>query len=250
MYLAMLDAVKEHWDDAAGGRSRHDFGQGSVPAHRHFNPDGQLGGWVAESAYVSPDAMVEDGALVYGDAHIGKGVKLLSGAIVRERANLNGRLIVGRKVIFENYATCRVPHQVRHPVYIGFDPKMFPLAVYEKGKRRDVVDDLPYIVCQEHPVIVRWFQKGSFHNVVMTDEMVIHTRTHRGYEPIADYREEHGEGLYGHSLRYHTSVYAADNVRGHYPVMRNGELIWPDRPVKRVGRMPTTVGDPKFYMNH
>lgn len=40
-----------------------DFGSGSIPAHQHQNPDGSLGGWVAdttafvaETAYIGPEA--------------------------------------------------------------------------------------------------------------------------------------------------------------------------------------------------
>ena len=51
-------------------------GNGSVPAHRHTNPDGTVGGWVAETAkventaWISGDTQVYGNALVYGDARI------------------------------------------------------------------------------------------------------------------------------------------------------------------------------------
>lgn len=34
-----------------------DFGDGPVPAHRHRNPDGSEGGWVADTAHVAAVAI-------------------------------------------------------------------------------------------------------------------------------------------------------------------------------------------------
>lgn len=42
------------------------FGAGEVPAYRHRNYDGSIGGWVAESAAVSPAAFIGRRALVSG----------------------------------------------------------------------------------------------------------------------------------------------------------------------------------------
>lgn len=42
-----------------------DFGQGEVPAHRHINPDGSVGGWVADTATVHPSVWVGPRALVW-----------------------------------------------------------------------------------------------------------------------------------------------------------------------------------------
>ena len=47
-----------------------DFGYGPVPAHRHKNPDGSEGGWVAETAQVSGNARVSGNAWVYGNAQV------------------------------------------------------------------------------------------------------------------------------------------------------------------------------------
>ena len=46
----------------------YDFGSGPVPAHRHLNPDGKLGGWVADTATVAPTAWVFDYAQVSGES--------------------------------------------------------------------------------------------------------------------------------------------------------------------------------------
>lgn len=68
--------------------SVHDFndGKGPVPAHQHLNPDGSLGGWVAETAYVAPtcfvgpDAQVYDHAVVYDHANVFGIARIFSGA--------------------------------------------------------------------------------------------------------------------------------------------------------------------------
>lgn len=50
----------------------HDFndGYGPVPAHRHANPNGTAGGWVADSATVADSAHVSNHAHVYGNASV------------------------------------------------------------------------------------------------------------------------------------------------------------------------------------
>ena len=42
----------------------YDFadGKGSVPAHRHINPDGSVGGWVADTATVADTVYIGEDA--------------------------------------------------------------------------------------------------------------------------------------------------------------------------------------------
>ena len=53
-----------------------DFGDGPVRAHQHKNPDGSMGGWVANTAtvkgtaYIGEDAKVSDNAVVADDAQV------------------------------------------------------------------------------------------------------------------------------------------------------------------------------------
>lgn len=49
-----------------------DFGDGNgpVPVHRHVNPGGSLGGWVADTAMVGTKAWVEPDARVFGEARV------------------------------------------------------------------------------------------------------------------------------------------------------------------------------------
>ena len=82
----------------------HDFedGNGPVPAHRHQNPDGTLGGWVADTAYaahtafvggmaqVFGEAEVRDYAKVCGNAKVFDKAKVFNSAAVMERAEISG----------------------------------------------------------------------------------------------------------------------------------------------------------------
>lgn len=65
-----------------------------LPAYRHVNPDGSVGGWVAETAlvedtcYVSPDAQVFEYAAVRDNA------KICEESIVCEFAEVMGNAII------------------------------------------------------------------------------------------------------------------------------------------------------------
>jgi hypothetical protein len=55
-------------------------GNGPRPAHRHVNPDGSEGGWVADTARVSGDARVSGNALVYGNALVDSDRSIMHGS--------------------------------------------------------------------------------------------------------------------------------------------------------------------------
>jgi len=67
---------KEKYLETEQEATTFDFGNGPVPAHRHKNPNGSIGGWVAntatvaDTAYIGEDARVFDNAKVYGDARV------------------------------------------------------------------------------------------------------------------------------------------------------------------------------------
>lgn len=54
----------------------YDFGRGPVPAHRHTNPDGSVGGWVADSAEVHQTAWIHETATVAEWCSLGAGCSL------------------------------------------------------------------------------------------------------------------------------------------------------------------------------
>lgn len=66
--------------------TKHDFGKGPVPAHRHKNPDGSVGGWVANTAFVAPTATVEATACVFDSAQVLDRVQVKDFANVYEQA--------------------------------------------------------------------------------------------------------------------------------------------------------------------
>lgn len=91
-----------------------DDGNGPVAAHRHVNPDGSIGGWVADSAvvgngvYIGPDARVSGISVILGEVQLsgrarveGHGawlcdrIKLTGSAIVRGHVMLGGDTFIG-----------------------------------------------------------------------------------------------------------------------------------------------------------
>ena len=46
--------------------NKYDFGRGLVAAHQHQNPDGSIGGWVADSATVAESVFISQHAQVSG----------------------------------------------------------------------------------------------------------------------------------------------------------------------------------------
>lgn len=53
-----------------------DDGNGSVPAQRHINPDGNLGGWVADTSSIDDDTFLHQTAKVHGYSRIGCGTRV------------------------------------------------------------------------------------------------------------------------------------------------------------------------------
>ena len=65
-----------------------------VPAHRHRNPDGGLGGWVADTAYVGKDARVSGNAMVFGNAWVAGNAQVYGNAVVLDDAQVSGDAVV------------------------------------------------------------------------------------------------------------------------------------------------------------
>jgi hypothetical protein len=73
----------------------YDFGNGPVPAHRHVNPDGSRGGWVADSASVGDGASVGAWASVGDGASVGAWASVGAGASVGAWASVGAGASVG-----------------------------------------------------------------------------------------------------------------------------------------------------------
>lgn len=89
----------------------HDFGDGNgpVPAHQHWNPDGSLGGWVADTAFVGkkafvgPEAQVFGSADVVGRARIEDRAQVYDEAKVKDRARVSGNAkVFGNASVFDS----------------------------------------------------------------------------------------------------------------------------------------------------
>ncbi len=163
-----------------------------VPAYRHTNPNGMPGGWVAlNTTSVHPECQIDSGALVYENASIGKNVRLMDGSVVKGEAKVSGALILGERVTFEGFATCRIKPQVRHPAYIGHHPFNFPKMIIENGEFTDSdTPRLSEIKCAKHPVIKRFREGVYIVTIVSTDSMVIVSKNNRGYGLIADFHDD------------------------------------------------------------
>jgi hypothetical protein len=74
-------------------RTTHDFndGRGHVPAHRHQNPDGSVGGWVSDDSDVSSGSTVGDGSTVSGST-VGDG-STVSGSTVSDGSTVSGSTV-------------------------------------------------------------------------------------------------------------------------------------------------------------
>ena len=91
-------------------------GLGPVPAHRHINPDGSEGGWVADAAGVSRLAFIGPDATVGSDGAANRGAHILdhahvacgqvAGGTVRGSAIISSGY-VGPNTTVEEHATVR-----------------------------------------------------------------------------------------------------------------------------------------------
>jgi hypothetical protein len=120
-------------------------GNGAVPAHRHRNPDGSLGGWVADTAFVEKTATVGHSALVFGNAVVnGKSVitdtaKIYDEAFVCDNARIYGKAkIYGDAFIFGSL-------NINQNVDLLDDKKI----KYESFEHYDVTDDRSSSGCSD-----------------------------------------------------------------------------------------------------
>lgn len=81
----------------------------TVLGHRHINPDGSAGGWVAETARVDTSATVEAGAVVLPGAVVGKNAVVRDGAFIAEGARVpDGHEVPGDTIVLSDDASA--PH--------------------------------------------------------------------------------------------------------------------------------------------
>jgi len=110
-----------------------DFGWGSVPARRHRNPDGSLGGWVAHTAHVAPTATVDEDARVFGNAtvieeaqvlfkaQVGGDAAVTNEAKVCDSAQLSGKVLVCENAAVTGAAVVRGKVVIEGHAVVGGD---------------------------------------------------------------------------------------------------------------------------------
>jgi len=124
-------------DDSA---NTFDFGSGERGARRHKNPDGTLGGWVADSALVEPTAYVERDALVFNEAKVLDQARILGTSQiydtseVHDQAKVFGNAVVcGEAMISEN-AEVYGDAQVSGVAYVHGKARVFGKADVSGGE--------------------------------------------------------------------------------------------------------------------
>jgi hypothetical protein len=78
----------------AEDRYNFDDGKGFVPAKRHKNMDGTLGGWVADTAHVDPTCFLGGGALVFGKASVTGNAGVYGKAAIYGNAQVSGNATI------------------------------------------------------------------------------------------------------------------------------------------------------------
>jgi len=104
----------------------YDFGAGPIPAHRHTNPDGTKGGWVADSAtvagtvYLHVDGKIGADARVGDRAHVGAWARVGAWAHVGDGADLGKesppQAVIGRFVALCSSRACVTVGCQQHPL--------------------------------------------------------------------------------------------------------------------------------------
>lgn len=103
-------------------------GDGKVPAKQHRNPNGTLGGWVAEGAHVDSDVHMDPQTMVYGNAKVlghaelrgssrvfghatvqdsaelYDSVSVYGNAVVKDSAKIRGNVIVCENAVVSGHA--------------------------------------------------------------------------------------------------------------------------------------------------
>ena len=90
-------------------------GLGLVPAHRHRNPGGTIGGWVADSATVTPTATVGYDTQVFGSALIEDCAQVLDFAIVFGNAHVGGNAEISGLAQISGF--CYIKGPLRNNLY-------------------------------------------------------------------------------------------------------------------------------------
>ena len=104
----------------------HDFGYGSVAAHRHANG----GGWVANSAKVSDTAYISKTAIVYDRAQVFGDALVYGDALVCDRARVCGNAqVYGDALVSGDARVCGYALVSKPSDLIAISGMAFPVTV-------------------------------------------------------------------------------------------------------------------------
>jgi len=99
--------VRPRGFDARSSDQMFDFGYGPVPAARHRNPDGTLGGWVARTAHADAETFVADTATIYDNARVFGESHVLGRSRVFDYARVtDGSVIAGDAAVSGSVSVC------------------------------------------------------------------------------------------------------------------------------------------------
>jgi hypothetical protein len=122
----------------------HEFDvEGRVRARPHVNPDGSLGGWVANTAHVDPSAFLAPEACVFGRGGVEGSARLLDTSSVRDTARVRASAVLAGgasatgNAIVQGSAFIRSTY-VRPLSIIGGDARIEHVTHYFLGYLGDV----------------------------------------------------------------------------------------------------------------
>jgi carbonic anhydrase/acetyltransferase-like protein (isoleucine patch superfamily) len=116
---------------------KFDFGDGygPVPAHRHKNPDGSKGGWVANTAKVDKTAYVGENACVFRKASVIDRAKVLDYTRVFDFARVIGSALITGKALIYDHALIADFAQINEVAEVFEDAEVFGRAkIYGAAK--------------------------------------------------------------------------------------------------------------------
>lgn len=139
------DALHSFAEEPSQGH--FDFGYGPTKAHRHRNPDGSLGGWVAESAYVAPTVNMSPDARVYGKATVWDNAHIMDHAVVRGSALIYGDAIISGTARVEDEANVYGNARILDNAHLGGRCVVFDSATVDGNA---YIGERAYVINHAH----------------------------------------------------------------------------------------------------
>lgn len=108
---------------------------GPVPAHRHINPNGSIGGWVADTAYVAPTVRVSLNARIFGYARVCDNAQILGSAKVYDHAQvLDNAILCDNTQIYSHAIIYNNAHITKNTKVCGYSSMENGILVYRYAR--------------------------------------------------------------------------------------------------------------------